>query len=46
MRWQELRNLEEHEHLSNTEVSEMVLEEDWPAKLRKLHVEKIQSRLS
>jgi len=34
-RWKELRNLEENNDLTNTDISEIVLAEDWPSKLRK-----------
>ena len=33
-RWTELRALPENRELSNTEISEAVLDEDWPSKLR------------
>ena len=34
-RWDELRNLPANKNLSDTDISELVLDEDWPAKLRK-----------
>ncbi len=43
-RWHELRNKECNKNLSKTEVSELVLAEDWPSKLRKKHMEKIESQ--
>ena len=46
VRWHELRNMDEHLELTNTDISEMVFEEDWPSKLQKLHLEKIQSQIS
>jgi hypothetical protein len=36
-RWYELRKLEENEQLTDTDISEKVLEEDWPSKLRAEH---------
>ena len=40
-RWHELRARECNKTLMDTEVSEIVFEEDWPAKLQKLHIEKL-----
>ena len=40
-RWDELRARECNKTLTDTEVSELVFEEDWPAKLQKLHTEKL-----
>ena len=33
-RWNELRGMEEHKELSSTEISELVLAEDWPAQAK------------
>ena len=38
-RWYELRGLDRNEHLTATEISELVLDEDWPAKLREKHLQ-------
>ena len=40
-RWQELRLMECNAALSNLEISEMVLAEDWPARLKELHIQNI-----
>lgn len=37
-RWRELRHRPEHSDLSDTEISEIVLNEDWPSRLRKHHI--------
>jgi hypothetical protein len=37
-RWRELRKLPEHAELSDTQISEIVLNEDWPSRLRKHHI--------
>ena len=44
-RWHELRGAKENNLLSDTEISELVLAEDWPAKMRKEHLEKIEKQL-
>ena len=36
-RWHELRSTDEHTDLTDTDISEMVLVEDWPLKLRQTH---------
>ena len=36
-RWHELRSAHEHADLTDTDISEMVLAEDWPSKLRQTH---------
>ena len=41
--WHELCNLEANKNLTDTTISEQVLEEDWPSKLKQLHEENIQS---
>lgn len=38
-RWEQLYNLPEHATKSKLEISEMVLAEDWPSKLRRQHIE-------
>lgn len=40
-RWHKLRARECKKTLSVTEVPEIIFEEDWPAKLQKLHMEKL-----
>ena len=40
-RWHELRNDESNNHLDDTQISELVFDEDWPAKLRKEHYDKL-----
>lgn len=40
-RWHELRDLETNKELSNTEISELVLAEDWPTKLKRIHIEQL-----
>ena len=40
-RWHELRDNSENENLSDTDISELVLQEDWSSKLRKEHVAKL-----
>ena len=40
-RWQELRLMECNAAMSNLEISEMVLAEDWPARLKVLHIQNI-----
>ena len=42
-RWHELRADEVNAHLSDTEISDMVLEEDWPTKMKAEHVASINS---
>ena len=43
-RWHELRK--QNDNLTDTEVSELVLDEDWPAKMRKLHLENLECETS
>ena len=38
VRWHELRKDPSNEELSDTDISELVLDEDWPSKLRKEHI--------
>ena len=38
-RWHELRSMSGNAALSDTDISELVLDEDWPSKLRKEHME-------
>ena len=38
-RWYELQGLDENNLLSDTEISELVLDKDWPAKLRARHLQ-------
>jgi hypothetical protein len=45
-RWHKLRKEHPEDEVSDTAISEMVLEDDWPAKLRKAHFEKIESFIS
>ena len=45
-RWNELRNSPQYENLSDTDISELVLKEDWPSKLRKKDVEDVEKMLS
>ena len=40
-RWRELRLSECNAELSNLEISEMVLAEDWPARLKETHIKNI-----
>ena len=42
MRWNKIRNNESNSMLLDTEVSEKVLMEDWPAKMRVCHLERIE----
>ncbi len=42
-RWKILRDLPENEKLSDTDISELVLQEDWPSKLRKEHTAKLSA---
>ena len=42
-RWNELQNEAVNVSLSNTEISELVLAEDWPSKLAQIHKDKIRS---
>jgi len=37
-RWHELISMPSNAHLTRTEISELVLDEDWPSKLRKEHI--------
>ena len=41
--WHELRAAEEHADLTDTEILDMVLSEDWPSKLRQKHKECINN---
>lgn len=34
-RWHELRDLPANKNLSDTDISELILNEDWPSKLKK-----------
>ena len=45
-RWHEIRNDEDARDLTDTEASDIVLSEDWPSKLRKIHIQKIETHLS
>ena len=42
-RWAELRALDSNKHLSDTDISELILEEDWPAKMKAKHKANIDS---
>ena len=42
-RWHELRTLQEYAGLSDSELSRKVLNENWPAKLKEIHIEKLNS---
>lgn len=42
-RWFELRQLPSNQHLSNTDISELVLAEDWPTRLRKEHIARFEA---
>ena len=39
--WRELTDMPENKDASNLEISEMVLAEDWPTRLRKEHLERL-----
>ena len=39
--WRELMDMPENKDASNLEISEMVLAEDWPTRLRKEHLERL-----
>ena len=41
--WHELRSTKAHVDLTDTVISEMVLAEDWPSKLRQKHEETIDN---
>lgn len=45
-RWNELRNLPQYANHSDTDISELVLEEDWPSKLRKKDLAEVENMLS
>lgn len=40
-RWRELADMPENKDATNLEISEMVLAEDWPTRLRKEHIERL-----
>jgi hypothetical protein len=40
-RWRELADMPENKDATNLEISEMVLAEDWPTRLRKEHLERL-----
>ena len=42
-RWHALRNNTANSSLSDIDISELVLKEDWPSKLREVHIEKLNS---
>ena len=42
-RWAELRALDSNKHLSDTDISELILEEDWPSKMKAKHKANIDS---
>ena len=42
-RWAELRAMESNKHLSDTDISELVLAEDWPSKMKAKHIANINS---
>lgn len=42
-RWRELRTSQEYAGLSDSELSRKVLNENWPAKLKEIHIEKLNS---
>eukprot|EP00984_Skeletonema_dohrnii_P017755 scaffold8151_cov67-Skeletonema_dohrnii-CCMP3373.AAC.1 len=42
-RWRELRLDPANAELSDTDISEIVLNEDWPSRLRKEHIERISA---
>eukprot|EP00984_Skeletonema_dohrnii_P017971 scaffold8290_cov120-Skeletonema_dohrnii-CCMP3373.AAC.1 len=42
-RWRELRLDPANAELSDTDISEIVLKEDWPSRLRKEHIERISA---
>ena len=43
--WHELRSAEEHANLTDTNISEIVLAEDWTSKLRQKHNEAIDNTI-
>ena len=45
-RWNELRADDANAHLSDTEISDLVLDEDWPSKMRAKHEATIGSASS
>ena len=42
-RWADLRALDSNVHLSDTDISELVLEEDWPSKMKAKHIAELNS---
>ena len=40
-RWNEIREMPGNEDLTREQISEMVLAEDWPTRLRKQHIERL-----
>jgi len=44
--WHELREKFSEDEVTDMDISEMMLNEDWPSKLRKAHLKKIESVLS
>jgi hypothetical protein len=43
-RWNEFCKMEDNNNLSDTDVSEIVLVEDWPSKLTTRHVQNIEDQ--
>ena len=40
-RWNEIREMPGNEDLTREQISEMVLAEDWPTRLRKQYIERL-----
>ena len=45
-RWHEICNDKDAKDLTDTEILDIVLNKDWPSKLRNIHIQRIETHLS